>query len=578
MEDWSADPGLMSAMGLGVEEDGAGAVCSMETVDEPVASDSRPGFIDSDDGSNIRTRPAELPGSMTLTSAPLPPATRVFVSGRHPQTADWWYVTAFLPDSIVRGYVQGLRVTVDLPEPTAKLYQIKSGDTAEGLAAREFSQAVRDGHDLRYYENVLLFVNRQHGRAGVRGSYQDPGLLGGGANNVQLEAGRRIWLVNPAYARALEGVVPGGSLTNGAVAKVKRFVGHIEDLVKSVTESPNHLGEVSGEYARLIHDNMPKIMGVVAGFIMAEAMSAFLASSPTGVGQIAAVMIQLALAAFGAAGMVVASVQALEHAQRWLTLAWTAGGKEERIAMASKELIKMLVCIAMAALAWMGVKGNLNTATTIASSMPPMMPALAVAGGGQLGQAGATSAVATGVPSPFGPFGTAMAMSSNKIDESSGPSAKDGAAEGSSGGSGSNVVIEGAADAAHETAQATRFASAEGGGRFRFLGNVSEGIEGFFRRTGASQEIPVSLKDFTATGKIRNILGRINKNAAHVVSAGHGGRTVLHARVSATVDEMVAFVEGGPLSRMPAEGTFQRMIFECTDGIVEVTVAGVVRR
>jgi hypothetical protein len=96
------------------------------------------------------------------------------------------------------------------------------GDTAEGLAVQVFSSAVRDGHDLRFYENVLLYANRQHGRAGVRGSYQDPGLLGG-ANNVQLEAGRRIWLVSPAYARALEGVVPDGSLTNGAVAKVKRL-------------------------------------------------------------------------------------------------------------------------------------------------------------------------------------------------------------------------------------------------------------------------------------------------------------------------------------------------------------------
>ena len=147
-------------------------------------------------------------------------------------------------DAIVKGYVQNSRVNTDLPEPSAKLYQIKSGDTVEALARREFSASVRDGHDLRYYENVLLAVNRDKNRAGIKGTFQDPGIFGGGANNIQLEAGRRIWLVSPAYARSLESVVPDGSLTNGGYAKVKRVLGHIEDLVQSVMDSPQYFGEV----------------------------------------------------------------------------------------------------------------------------------------------------------------------------------------------------------------------------------------------------------------------------------------------------------------------------------------------
>jgi len=385
---------------------------SVTAVDAPVAGNSRPGFIDNDDGSNIRSRPAELDGSKTLTDAPLPSATRVFVSGHHPQSADWWYVTAFLPDAIVRGYVQGLRVTTDLPEPTAKLYQVKSGDTAEKLAAQEFASAVRDGHDLRYYENVLLFVNQTHGRAGVRGSYQDPGLLGGGSNNVQLEAGRRIWLVSPAYARAVEGVIPSGSLTGGAVAKAKRFASHIEDLVKSVTESPSHLGEVAGEYAQAIRDHMAEIVGIMAGFVMAEAASAFLAATPTGVGQIAAVAIQLGLAAFGAVGMVEAGVQAPQHAQRWLIQAWNARGNAEDIAAASAEFVKLLVALAMAALSYLGIKGNVGNAAALARSMPGQLPAFAVVGG-QTAEAGGAAA-ATGMPGPAGPLGTTMAMSTPK--------------------------------------------------------------------------------------------------------------------------------------------------------------------
>jgi hypothetical protein len=363
----------------------------------PAAGIDKPGFIDNSQGANIRTGPAEA-GGKTVRDQPLPPATRVFVSGTHPSAPEWWYVTAYLDGTMVRGYVQGGRVNTDLPEPTAKLHQVESGETVEKLAAQEYGSSARDGHDLRYYENVLLYVNQQHQHgAGITGTYQDPGVLGGGGNNVQLIAGHRIWLVSPGYAKALEGVVPSGSLTGGAVAKVKRFVGHIEDILRSVTESRHHFGEVAGEYAQAIHDHLPEIAGIVAGFIMAEATSAFLAATPTGVGQIAAVVIQLALAAFGAAGMVTAVVEAVKHASQWLTLAWTAKGDEKQIGAASVEFVKMLVSIAIAALSYLGVKGNYGNAVKIASSMPTgALPAFSMVGGGQVGGAGAGTGVMVG--------------------------------------------------------------------------------------------------------------------------------------------------------------------------------------
>jgi hypothetical protein len=387
----------------------------------PAGGVNLPGFIDTSDGANLRTGPAEA-GGKTVIDAPLPPATRVFVSGTHPSAPQWWYVTAFLPDKIVRGYVQQFRVNTDLPEPLAKLHEVKSGDTVEKLAVQEYSSSVRDGHDLRYYENVLLFANKQRGRVGITGSYQDPGMLGGGANNIQLVAGHRIWLVSPAYAHAVEGVVPDGSLTNGAYAKVKRFVQHVVDIIKSVTQSPHFFGEVAGEYAQAIRDHLPEIIGIVAGFIAAEAASAFLAASPTGVGQIAAVLIQLALSAFGAVGLVEAGIEALKHAGQWLTLAWTAKGKDEQIGAASREFLRMLVSIAMAALAYMGVKGNLGKAVKIAQSMPPvgMVPAVAGAGGRVGPMAVAGEGVKLGVPGPAGPLGTAGGMKMHTDKEGGG--------------------------------------------------------------------------------------------------------------------------------------------------------------
>jgi hypothetical protein len=366
-------------------------------VTPPAAGIDKTGFIDRKDGANLHTDPIGSADAL-VRNQPLPPATRVFVSGTHPRGTDWWYVTAFLPDAVVRGYVQGFRVNTRLPEPLAELHLVADGETAEGLAKQKFSGAASDGHDLRYYENVLLHANQDRHPPGVRGTYQDPGLLGGGSNNVQLVAGELIWLVSAPYARSLEGLVPSGSLTGGAVAKGKRFVGHIEDILRSVTESRHHFGEVAGEYAQAIRDHLPEIAGIVAAFIMAEATSAFLAATPTGVGQIAAVVIQLALAAFGAAGMVQASIEAVKHASAWLTTAWTANGKDDRIAAASAEFLRMLVSVALAALAYLGVKGNLGNAVKIASSMPMGgLPAFAIAGGGQMGSgAGAGTGVLIG--------------------------------------------------------------------------------------------------------------------------------------------------------------------------------------
>lgn len=386
-------------------------------VDQPVLGDTKPGFIDSDDGANIRNRPAELNGSEKLTSTPLPPTTRVIVGGTHRDTDQWLYVTALLPGGgLIRGYIQKFRIAIDLPEPTARLYEVEPGDTAERLAVRMYASAIRDGHDLRYYENVLLHVNRSHGRAGVRGSYQNPGIFGGGAENVQLEAGRRIWLVSPAYAKALESLVPSGSLTGGAYAKVERFMGHLKDIWKSVTRSPAYLDEVAGEYAQAIRDHAAEIIGLVVTILAAEVFSGLLAATPTGVTQIIAVVIQLGLAAFGAAGLVSAGVEALRHARQWLTLAWTAKGDDATIAAASREFIRMLVQIAMAALAYLGAKGNLGKASTLLKNgPPPMMPALATVGGPPI-HGGTTAVVRLGPPEPF-VFGPAFAMAVKPTSE-----------------------------------------------------------------------------------------------------------------------------------------------------------------
>jgi len=73
--------------------------------------------------------------------------------------------------------------------------------------------------------------------------------------------------------------LPSGSFTGGAVAKARRFAQQLEDILQSVTESPEHFGEVAGEFAQAIRDHMPAIVGITGAFLRAEAGS--MAISPT---------------------------------------------------------------------------------------------------------------------------------------------------------------------------------------------------------------------------------------------------------------------------------------------------------
>ena len=99
---------------------------------------------------------------MLVRDAPLPPAARVFASGTHPRLKHWWYVTAFLDGTMLRGLRRGLpRQRATYPSRSPSSASSIGGETPEGLAKEKFGGAVRDGHDLRYYENVLLYVNQR---------------------------------------------------------------------------------------------------------------------------------------------------------------------------------------------------------------------------------------------------------------------------------------------------------------------------------------------------------------------------------------------------------------------------------
>jgi hypothetical protein len=123
---------------------------------------------------------------------------------------------------------------------------------------------------------------------------------------------------------------------------------------------------------------------------------------------------------------------------------------------------------------------------------------------------------------------------------------------------------------------AQRLGELRGGGTFEFLGNSSQGIEGFFTPLSGQGRTPVSLKDFSGTGRMANLIGRINVNARQVSAAGHAGPTVLYAKTPQfSVLQLADFARKGPLGRMGTEGTFSQIIFECSDGQVTIDATGV---
>ncbi|MHA7633420.1 AHH domain-containing protein [Corallococcus sp. M7] len=373
------------------------------------------GFIDQGDGANLRTLPAEMKGSACLTPVPLPPGTRVSVIRDQARAPGWSYVSTVVGGYLLQGYVQTLRITTQLPEPSATLYPVRPGDRLEPIAARIYRQAIQPGRDLRFYENVIHHVNVKSGRKGIQRVDGD----------VRLVAGERIWLVSIAFANQLQGIVSSGSITHEAMVQARKAARHLEDVITSVRQADQFFGEVTGQYGKAILDNWLEISAMVVGFIAAEALSTFLAATPTGVGQLAAALIQLGLAAFGAHGLIEAGGEALKHAQLWLSQAWEANGLPEKLEEASKSFLRMLVSIAMAALALMGVKTNAGRGLRLMTSVritPPRIYMMAAAdpGGAYAGvpvfQPGSITA-APSVPLPFNPWGSGTPLLSQAVKE-----------------------------------------------------------------------------------------------------------------------------------------------------------------
>jgi uncharacterized protein YukE len=136
------------------------------------------------------------------------------------------------------------------------------------------------------------------------------------------------------------------------------------------------------------------------------------------------------------------------------------------------------------------------------------------------------------------------------------------------------VILAGSFASPEEEQQASRFTQRMGGGEFEGLG-LQQGIDGIYTPEGSDEEIPVSLKDWSGTGKKRYMIGNINRNAAEIQEAGFKG-AILDVDVPQwTSADMQNFVQNGPIKNMPSEGVYKSLIFNCSDGTVIVDANGV---
>ncbi len=223
---------------LGVARDFTPAPASKYTVPSPPAPPTPPptqttsdvpptqsgtpvnknGLVAAEEGVNLRASP----DTGTAPLERLPQNTRLFVSRE--QSGGWYFV--MLVDGRF-GYVAKSHVTVDMPDPEARLYRIASGETALDIVKRFYkSDATKWGQDERFFVNVLVFVNAERGRKGI--FKPDPE---GDWDTTQTHAGSQIWIPGVEFAKTLKGQVSSGSITYEAYQKVKNVITAIGEFL-----------------------------------------------------------------------------------------------------------------------------------------------------------------------------------------------------------------------------------------------------------------------------------------------------------------------------------------------------------
>lgn len=150
----------------------------------------------------------------------------------------------------------------------------------------------------------------------------------------------------------------------GQVVRLYRQV--IDDLVASVKESPQHVGEfLKDEVWEAIKDHWVRIVLVTAGLIVGEMAVAALtaAPEPTMITKVIAFILQIAIIAIIGYFAAVEVKEAYEEGKKWFSTAKNADGDPTEITEASRSFVRMVWHILMAVLAVAGLRARVRGLT-----------------------------------------------------------------------------------------------------------------------------------------------------------------------------------------------------------------------
>ncbi len=257
-----------------------------------------------------------------------------------------WYQLSLMGGKI--GYANKNHWRVYTQDPGANHHKVMPGQTAIGIAEKYYGAFVQNGQDLRYFVNALAHCNPKALKKPDSGNWE----------TVAFDTATTIYVPGIQFAIGLKNKINDGSLTNGMYANIQTALGHVHDIVASVTESPKYIPEVLGELWEVIKEKKTEIIAMTVAFAMAEFAVGVLGAMPTGLTQVLAMLLQGLIVLFLGAGAIQSGIAAITEGAHWIKIAWNAKGNPEQLKEASKAYLRMQMQLALTVLAVLGARAS----------------------------------------------------------------------------------------------------------------------------------------------------------------------------------------------------------------------------
>ena len=170
------------------------------------------------EGVNLRDKAAPAPVSKVKKLLPF--NTHMFVDS---EENEYYFVTTGAGDF---GYVAKTHVNINLPEPSAKIYYVQSGDTALEISRKHYGGEAKWGSDHRFFVNGLVFVNAGSGKRGIYKPNDSDDW-----EQTQVRENYMIWVPGLPFMRSLQGTVKSGSISHEAWQTVKSTAQAVGDFL-----------------------------------------------------------------------------------------------------------------------------------------------------------------------------------------------------------------------------------------------------------------------------------------------------------------------------------------------------------